>query len=254
MSLSPAARDAMGRAGASFYRDKLSLKVGAARFAEVLKTASLSKPHVLALKRMGDIVCSATGLVLLSVPIGVIAIAVRRKLGRPVIFRQVRPGRDGRLFELTKFRTMTDRRDASGSLLPDVERLTPFGRLLRSTSADELPSLWNVLKGDMSLVGPRPLLVRYTEFFTAEESLRLTVRPGITGLAQVNGRNTASWDSRLSDDVAYVKKLTLALDVRILLRTVARVFARSGFVEDPESLMSNLDVERANAPEERMSQ
>ncbi|NEN05463.1 glycosyltransferase [Diaminobutyricibacter tongyongensis] len=247
MSLTPEARAELGRAGARFYQEKLSLKVGAARFGEVLRTASLSKPWVLGPKRLGDIVVSGAALVLFSVPIGVIAIAVRLKLGRPVIFRQLRPGRHGEPFEMIKFRTMTDKRDASGTLLSDAERLTSFGRLLRSTSADELPSLWNVLRGDMSLVGPRPLLLRYTEYFTDEESIRLHVRPGITGLAQINGRNTASWDSRLADDVTYVENLSLALDLRILCRTVARVFRRSGVVEDPESLMANLDVERSTA-------
>lgn len=247
MSLSHEARAEMGRSGARFYREKLSLHVGAARFGEILRAASLSKPWVLGPKRLADIVVSGSALVLFSVPIGALAIAIRLKLGRPVIFRQLRPGRHGEPFEMIKFRTMTDARDAAGTLLADAERLTPFGRLLRATSADELPSLWNVLRGDMSLVGPRPLLLRYTQYFTDEESLRLHVRPGITGLAQINGRNTASWDSRLADDVAYVENLSLRRDVRIVFRTVARVFRRSGVVEDPESLMANLDVERSSA-------
>lgn len=247
MRLSPDARVAMGEAGARYYREALSLRVGAARFAEILQTAALANTHVLGLKRLGDIVASAAGLIVLSVPMAAIAVGVRTKLGRPVLFRQVRPGLHGEPFELVKFRTMTDERDATGSLLPDSERLTRFGRLLRSTSADELPSLWNVLRGHMSLVGPRPLLVRYTAYFTKVESLRLRVRPGITGLAQVNGRNTASWDSRLADDVTYVRNLSLVGDLRILGRTVARVFARSGVVEDPESIMANLDDERSAA-------
>ena len=246
-ALDPEARAELGRAGERFYRDRLSLRVGSARFARVLQAASLCKPHVLAVKRVGDIVGAALGLVILSAPIAALSIAVRCILGSPVFFRQIRPGRYGEPFELIKFRTMTDATDESGALLPDRERLTPFGRILRSTSADELPSLWNVLRGDMSLVGPRPLLSRYTDYFTEEESLRLELRPGITGQAQTNGRNTASWDLRLADDVRYVRNLSVWLDLRILGRTMTRVFRRSGVVEDPESIMANLDVERSLA-------
>ncbi|GAB3611840.1 sugar transferase [Humibacter ginsengisoli] len=252
-ALDPVARDELGRAGQRYYSEHLSLRVGATRFARVLEVASLSKPHVLAAKRACDVVASSVGLVVFSLPIAALSLAVRRKLGSPVMFRQVRPGRYGEPFELVKFRTMTDATDESGAPLPDGERLTAFGRLLRSTSADELPSLWNVLRGDMSLVGPRPLLVRYTEHFTEEEMLRLEVRPGVTGLAQINGRNTASWDSRLADDVAYVRSLSLRLDLRIVAQTIARVFKRSGVVEDPESVMRNLDDERLAARERPVS-
>ncbi|GAB3800114.1 hypothetical protein GCM10028798_14130 [Humibacter antri] len=245
--LDPEVRAELGRAGERYYRDRLSLRVGSARFAHVLEAASLSKPHVLAAKRAGDVIVSALALAVLAVPIAGLSIVVRRKLGSPTLFRQIRPGRYGKPFELIKFRTMTDDTDETGALLPDRERLTPFGRLLRATSADELPSLWNVLRGDMSLVGPRPLLPRYTAYFTEEESLRLDVRPGITGLAQTNGRNTASWDSRLADDATYVRNLSVRQDLAILGRTVLRVFTRSGVIADPESVMANLDVERSFA-------
>jgi len=151
---------------------------------------------------------------------------------------------DGEPFNMFKFRTMNDIRDGDGDLLPDGERLTRFGRWMRSSSIDELPELWNVLRGDMSLVGPRPLLLRYTKYFTDEESLRLDVKPGVTGWAQINGRNTAAWDERLAFDVWYVRNLSICLDFKILLHTSARVFRRQGVVVDPESLMLNLDDER----------
>ncbi|WP_158862985.1 sugar transferase [Leifsonia sp. AG29] len=250
-ALEPEARSAMGDAGRRYYHEALSLRVGSARFAELLSTASLVKPRVLLAKRTGDVLASSFALVVLSIPVAVLSILVRVKLGTPVMFRQVRPGRFGEPFEMVKFRTMTDDVDEQGSPLPDAKRLTPFGRLLRSTSLDELPTLWNVLRGDMSLVGPRPLLLRYTDYFTPEERLRLEVRPGVTGLAQVNGRNTASWDSRLADDVTYVRNMSVGLDLRIIGKTIARVFARSGVVVDPESIMQNLDTERASAVEER---
>ena len=252
-SLDPEAREEMGRAGALYYRDRLALGVGSARFARVLELASLTKPHVLAAKRVGDVVVSTVGLTVLALPIAAIAVAIRRKLGSPVLFRQVRPGRYGEPFELIKFRTMTDERDESGTLLPDRNRLTPFGRLLRRTSLDELPSLWNVLRGDLSLVGPRPLLMRYIQYFTEEEMLRMEVRPGITGLAQINGRNRASWDTRLADDIAYVRSLSLRLDLRILGRTIVSVFHRSGIVEDPVSVMRDLDDERSGVTKDSRS-
>ncbi|UKA68895.1 sugar transferase [Arthrobacter sp. FW306-05-C] len=195
-------------------------------------------------KRVVDVVISALALAALAGPMSVVGILIRKKLGSPVVFRQMRPGRDGELFEMYKFRTMTDERDLDGNLLPDAQRQTKFGSLLRSTSIDELPELWNVLKGDMSLVGPRPLLPRYSKYFTEEESLRSLVRPGITGWAQIKGRNTASWDDRLSNDVYYVKSCSLRLDAKILLLTAAKVFRRQGVVIDPESIMQNLDDER----------
>lgn len=246
-TLSPEERRGMGESGSRYYRERLALKVGAARFAESLEQASLLKPRFLAVKRATDVAASLAGLVALSVPMGVVAVAVRAKLGGPVIFKQARPGKDGELFSMYKFRTMTDERDAAGDLLPDGIRLTRFGSMLRLSSLDELPGLLNVLRGDMSLIGPRPLLVRYTEHFTEEEMLRLAVKPGITGWAQVNGRNTASWDARLAMDVWYVRNLSLRLDLKILGLTVLRVLKSSGIEVDPESKMLNLDDERRAA-------
>lgn len=158
----------------------------------------------------------------------VVAVIVRLKVGTPVVFRQVRPGRDGRLFTLLKFRTMTDARDGRGLPLPDHARLTAWGRTLRECSLDELPELWNVLRGEMSLVGPRPLLAAYLDRYSAEQSRRHEVRPGLTGLAQVNGRNALCWDDRFALDVRYVDTCSFGLDVRILLKTIADVVARRG--------------------------
>jgi lipopolysaccharide/colanic/teichoic acid biosynthesis glycosyltransferase len=173
-----------------------------------------------------------------------IGMGVALRMGRPVLFRQERPGRLGVPFRMFKFRTMTDARGPDGQLLPDRERLTRLGTWLRKTSLDELPELINVLRGEMSLVGPRPLLMRYTPYFTEEERVRLAVRPGITGLAQVSGRNLVSWDQRLALDVRYVREWSLSLDFRILMLTVLRVFSRGGVVVDAESVMRNLDDER----------
>jgi len=161
----------------------------------------------------------------------VLALVVRARIGGPVLFRQARPGRDGRPFMLVKFRTMTDARDARGELLPDDMRLTAWGRILRASSLDELPELWNVLRGEMSLVGPRPLLVSYLDRYTAEQSRRHEVRPGITGLAQVNGRNALRWEDRFALDVRYVDSCSFGLDTRILLRTIGNVVARRGISE-----------------------
>ncbi|WP_354026112.1 sugar transferase [Conyzicola nivalis] len=246
-SLAPEQRRAMGESGSRFYREKLALKVGTAQFIESLEQASLLRPRFLAVKRATDVAASLAGLVALCVPMGVVALAVRAKLGGPVIFKQARPGKDGKLFSMYKFRTMTDERHASGGLLPDGLRLTRFGSMLRRSSLDELPGLVNVLRGDMSLIGPRPLLVRYTEHFTEAEMLRLAVKPGITGWAQVNGRNTASWDARLAMDVWYVRNLSFRLDLRILALTVLRVVKSSGIEVDPESKMLNFDDERRAA-------
>ena len=179
-------------------------------------------------KRFFDIVLSLTALIVLSPVLLIVAVLVRVKLGSPVIFCQERPGKDEKIFRLYKFRSMTDRRDENGNLLPDEIRLTKFGRLLRSTSLDELPELWNILKGDMSIVGPRPLLVKYLLRYNEEQRHRHDVRPGLTGLAQVNGRNAISWEERFAYDVEYVKTVSFWLDVRILFLTVAVVFRRSG--------------------------
>ncbi|MCB1549549.1 MAG: sugar transferase [Hyphomicrobiaceae bacterium] len=173
------------------------------------------------------------GIVVLAAPVmvpvlGVLAVLVARKLGRPVFFRQTRPGRDGRLFSLVKFRTMTDARDATGALLPDEARLTAFGRWLRASSLDELPELWNVLKGEMSLVGPRPLLVEYLPLYAPEQARRHEVPPGITGWAQINGRNALSWEDKFKLDVWYVDNRSLLLDLRILALTGWAVLSRKG--------------------------
>ncbi|HEU4893150.1 MAG TPA: sugar transferase [Vicinamibacterales bacterium] len=175
-------------------------------------------------------------LVLLTTPcwlpvVAVVALIVRTQIGSPVLFRQARPGRGGRVFMLVKFRTMADARDERGELLPDALRLTTWGRLLRASSLDELPELWNVIRGDMSLVGPRPLLVSYLDRYTAEQSRRHEVRPGITGLAQVNGRNALCWEDRFALDVRYVDTCSFGLDTRILFRTIGNVVARRGISE-----------------------
>lgn len=242
--LSEAERAAMGDRGRKYYDEHLSVTTGARRFSDTLRRASLSRPHSSAVKRVVDVLGAALLLVVTALPAVVVAGVVRRGLGAPVFFRQTRPGRHGRPFTMLKFRTMTDRLGPDGELLSDGDRLTPLGATLRSSSLDELPELWNVLRGDMSLVGPRPLLMRYTEHFSEEESERLLVRPGITGWAQVNGRNTASWNDRLALDVWYVRNRSLLLDIRILFRTAASVVSRRGVEVDPGSVMRNLDDER----------
>ena len=190
------------------------------------------------LKRVGDLTVAAIGLSVGVPVLGVVALAVRWKLGSPVLFRQERPGRGGRAFTLVKFRTMRDATDAAGRPLSDEERLTAFGRLLRSTSLDELPELWNVLKGDMSLVGPRPLMPAYLPLYSAEQARRHDVRPGITGWAQVSGRNAVPWPERLAMDVWYVERRSAWLDLRILALTVWKVVARHGVAEEGQATMT----------------
>lgn len=190
------------------------------------------------LKRAFDIVGSLILLVLLSLPMLLLALLVRLKHGSPVLFCQLRPGRDGKPFKMLKFRTMTNARDAQGNLLPDAERITKFGQFLRSTSADELPELFNVLKGDMSLVGPRPLLMQYLDRYTPEQMRRHEVRPGITGWAQVNGRNNVPWEERFKMDVWYVDHHNLGLDLRILWLTLLKVIRRSDVSQDGHATMS----------------
>lgn len=182
-------------------------------------------------KRAIDVVLASAALVLFAPVQGVVAVLVRKKLGAPVLFRQQRPGLDGELFELFKFRTMLPPSPEVG-LVSDADRLTPFGAFLRSTSLDELPSLWNVVKGDMSLVGPRPLLPQYLDRYTAEQRRRHEVRPGITGLAQVNGRNDLSWHDKFRLDVEYVDRASLWLDLRIVWITVLKVFRREGVAKE----------------------
>lgn len=191
-----------------------------------------------AMKRLIDIVGGGLGLAVLSPLIGAVAITIRVKIGSPVLFRQTRPGRSGTPFELLKFRTMTDATRADGTLRPDDERLTPIGVRLRRWSLDELPELWNVLTGDMSLVGPRPLLMEYLPLYSTEQARRHEVRPGLTGLAQVSGRNELPWEERFALDVWYVDHWSIWLDVQILARTVGRVLSGGGISEPGQATMS----------------
>lgn len=191
------------------------------------------------IKRLLDIIISAVALIILSPILLIVAILVRCKLGSPIIFHQQRPGYHEKIFGLCKFRTMTDERDENGELLPDAQRLTKFGKMLRATSLDELPELWNILKGDMSLIGPRPLLISYLPYYTKEESLRHTVRPGLTGLAQVSGRNLLDWDKRLAKDVEYVKNLSFAMDLRIFFLTIKKVLIRENVEVDTNAVEGN---------------
>ena len=191
-------------------------------------------------KRGLDFICALTALFLLSWLFGLLALFVRVKLGKPVLFRQTRPGKHGKPFTLRKFRTMTDQRDESGRLLPDELRLTRFGSLLRRSSLDELPELWNILAGSMSLVGPRPLLMEYLPYYTQEEAHRHDLRPGLTGLAQVSGRNYIDWDARLAKDVEYIRNVSLAMDMRIILKTVIHVFKRDAVAENTNAVEGNL--------------
>jgi len=184
------------------------------------------------MKRLFDFIVALSAFVLLLPVIAIVAILVRAKLGSPILFTQDRPGLNGNVFKMMKFRTMLDGKDKHGNLLPDDERMTPFGAFLRSTSLDELPGLFNVLKGDMSLVGPRPLLVQYLPLYSNEQARRHNVRPGITGWAQVNGRNTISWDEKFKLDVWYVDNQSFWLDIKILLLTVKKVFVREGISAD----------------------
>jgi lipopolysaccharide/colanic/teichoic acid biosynthesis glycosyltransferase len=195
----------------------------------VTRDAAGPRPYDI-VKRSLDVAVSLVALIVLSPIMIVIAILVRVLLGSPILFRQVRPGWNERPFTLIKFRTMRDSRGADGQLLPDEDRLTRFGAFLRSTSADELPELWNVLVGDMSLVGPRPLLLRYLDYYTDEERARHLVRPGLTGLAQISGRNALSWEEKFSLDVEYVRTYSFALDLSILLRTLRKVTSREGIL------------------------
>lgn len=190
------------------------------------------------IKRLFDIIASTIGLLLLAPVIAVVAFQIRRKLGSPVLFRQVRPGKDGQPFEMIKFRTMRDAIDQDGNPLPDSERMTPFGAFLRATSLDELPELWNVLKGDMSLVGPRPLLMEYLPLYSKEQYRRHEVRPGVTGWAQVNGRNAISWEDKFKLDVWYVDNRSLWLDLKIIYLTVKKVLVRDGISAEGEATMS----------------
>lgn len=205
------------------------------------------------IKRFLDVCCCLAALVLLLPLIAVIALAVRIKLGSPVIFKQKRPGKDGRIFTLVKFRTMTDERDENGALLCDDMRLTKFGKFLRATSLDELPELVNILIGDMSFVGPRPLLVQYLPYYTEEEKHRHDVRPGLTGWAQVNGRNYLDWERRFEFDIEYIECISFVFDVKILFLTVKKIFERSNVAENTNAAEGNFaDIRKAYITEKQV--
>ena len=206
------------------------------------------------MKRLIELVIASTSLLLLGPIIAVIAVAIRINMGSPVLFRQVRPGYMQKPFTLLKFRTMRLAIDPDGKDLPDNERLTTLGRFLRKTSLDELPQLWNVSRGDISLVGPRPLLERYIPYFNERERLRFSVKPGITGWAQIHGRNEASWDKRLENDVWYVEHWSLGLDLKILVLTIKKVLSGKGVLVDAQSVMLDLDEERKESRHKTISE
>lgn len=200
------------------------------------------------MKRFADIIGAGSGLLLFLPFFFIITWLIRRNLGRPVFFHQVRPGLNGKPFRMVKFRTMADKRDSSGELLPDEARMTPFGKFLRASSLDELPELWNVLKGDMSLVGPRPLLMEYLPLYTPEQARRHEVRPGMTGWAQVNGRNALRWEEKFKLDVWYVDHPSFGLDMKILWMTISSVLRKSGINQKGQSTMEKFrgkDVQEA---------
>ena len=203
------------------------------------------------IKRILDIISSLLAIIILSPLLAVTAVLVKTKLGSPVLFRQERPGKDEKIFTLMKFRTMTDERDENGELLPDEVRLTKFGKFLRSTSIDELPELFNILKGDMSVIGPRPLLVQYLPYYTEEERHRHDVRPGLTGWAQVNGRNSLDWDHRFECDVEYVKNMSLLFDIKIMFSTILKVIGKSDIAEDTNQIEGNFAEIRAQQIKEK---
>ena len=188
-------------------------------------------------KRLIDFILSACAILILGIPLLIVAVLIKFKLGSPVLFKQRRPGKDGKIFEIYKFRTMTDARDKNGNLLPDNERLTDFGKLLRSTSIDELPEILNIFKGDMAIIGPRPLLEEYLPLYDEEQAHRHDVRPGLTGWAQINGRNTISWEDKFKYDVEYVRNIAFMFDLKIFFLTVKKVFVREGINASAEVTM-----------------
>lgn len=189
------------------------------------------------IKRFLDLILSLLALIILMPVMIVIYILVRIKLGSPAIFKQQRPGKNEKIFTLYKFRTMTDKKDENGNLLPDEQRLTKFGKILRSTSLDELPELFNILKGDMSIVGPRPLLVEYLRLYNEEQRHRHDVRPGLTGFAQVNGRNSISWKEKFRDDIKYIENISFITDIKIVFKTIIKVFKREGISQENSATM-----------------
>lgn len=195
-------------------------------------------------KRLLDIVLSLVALVTLSPVMLVVAGLVRVKLGKPIVFKQQRPGKNEKIFNMYKFRSMTDEKDSDGKLLPDEVRLTAFGKKLRSTSLDELPELVNILKGDMSIVGPRPLLVEYLPYYTEEEHHRHDVRPGLTGLAQIKGRNVMSWEERFATDLFYIKTISFINDTLIIFKTIQKVIKKENILVGKEHVLKNFDTER----------
>lgn len=196
-------------------------------------------PYEAFFKRFIDIACSLLFILVFWWLFLILALIVRVNLGTPVIFTQDRPGKDGKIFKLYKFRSMSNAKDENGDFLPDKQRITKFGRLLRSTSLDELPELFNILKGDMSIIGPRPLLVKYLEHYNSNDIRRHEVRPGLTGWAQVNGRNTLTWKDKFSKDIEYVDNITFLMDLKIVFLTIKKIFAREGieFIEGHQSVM-----------------
>jgi lipopolysaccharide/colanic/teichoic acid biosynthesis glycosyltransferase len=199
-------------------------------------------------KRLLDILISLCAIVILSPVYLILFILVRMKLGSPALFTQERPGKNEKIFKLYKFRSMTDERDEKGELLPDEVRLTRFGKILRATSLDELPELFNILKGEMSLIGPRPLLVRYLPYYTAKERHRHDVRPGLTGLAQVNGRNALGWEARFEYDIEYIEHCSLLMDIKVLAMTAGKVLKRSGTLSGADQTVADFDVYRKENP------
>lgn len=197
------------------------------------------------IKRVLDIICALLAMIILSPVLLTTALLIKVKLGSPVIFTQARAGKDEKIFKLYKFRTMTNERDGDGDLLPDSKRLSKFGKFLRSTSIDELPELWNIFKGDMSFVGPRPLVPEYLPYYTKIERIRHTVRPGLTGLAQINGRNTLEWDFRLNYDVKYVQSITFINDIKICIKTIKKVISRENVTVLDQGRLKDLDKERS---------
>lgn len=200
------------------------------------------------IKRILDFTLSLIALIVLSPILLITAILVKIKLGSPIIFKQQRPGKNEKIFTLYKFRTMTDKKDEEGNLLPDEQRLTKFGKILRSTSIDELPELINILKGDMAIVGPRPLLVEYLSLYNDEQKHRHDVRPGLTGLAQVSGRNSISWEEKFDEDLKYINKVNLVSDFKIILKTIVKVFKREGISQQENETMEKFkgSEEKAN--------
>ncbi|MFP6841753.1 MAG: sugar transferase [Acinetobacter sp.] len=203
------------------------------------------------LKRLLDIIIASIALILLSPLYAFVAYKVKKNLGSPVLFRQVRPGLHGKSFEMIKFRTMKDAVDAQGNPLPDSERLTPFGKMLRSTSLDEMPELWNVIKGDMSVVGPRPLLTEYLPLYTEEQAKRHHVRPGMTGHAQVNGRNAIGWEEKFKLDTWYVENQSTLLDFKIMFKTVHKVLAKDDISAEGEATMTKFTGTKATIDERK---